>query len=83
MAPLPALTLSGVTHTYRQGDAVLSILRGADLTGVRFDGVDLVGCRLDGIRGAQSLRGVRMPWPDVLEHAGLFAVACGVQVLDA
>jgi uncharacterized protein YjbI with pentapeptide repeats len=58
-------------------------LRGADFTGARFDGVDLVGCRLDGIRGAHELRGVRMPWPDVLEHADLFAAACGVQILEA
>jgi uncharacterized protein YjbI with pentapeptide repeats len=57
-------------------------LRGADLSDARFDGVDLVGCKLDGIRGAEALRGVRMPWPDVLEHAGLFAAACGVQVLE-
>ncbi|MGI4765770.1 MAG: ABC transporter ATP-binding protein [Janthinobacterium lividum] len=32
MASAPALTLSGVTRTYRQGEATLSILRGADLT---------------------------------------------------
>ena len=32
MASPPALTLSGVTRTYRQGEATLSILRGADLT---------------------------------------------------
>ena len=31
MASPPALTLSGVTRTYRQGEATLSILRGADL----------------------------------------------------
>jgi uncharacterized protein YjbI with pentapeptide repeats len=57
-------------------------LRGADLTGARFDGVEMRGCRLDGVRGAGGLRGVRMPWTDVLEHAGLFAAACGVQVLE-
>ena len=32
MGSPPALTLSGVTRTYRQGEATLSILRGADLT---------------------------------------------------
>ena len=32
MASVPALTLSGVVRTYRQGEAVLTILRGADLT---------------------------------------------------
>jgi lipoprotein-releasing system ATP-binding protein len=32
MASAPALTLSGVFRTYRQGEATLGILRGADLT---------------------------------------------------
>ncbi|WP_309242857.1 ABC transporter ATP-binding protein [Lichenibacterium dinghuense] len=32
MASAPALTLAGVVRTYRQGEATLSILRGADLT---------------------------------------------------
>ena len=32
MASAPALTLSGVFRTYRQGEATLDILRGADLT---------------------------------------------------
>ena len=32
MAQPPALTLSGVVRRYRQGDATLDILRGADLT---------------------------------------------------
>jgi uncharacterized protein YjbI with pentapeptide repeats len=58
-------------------------LREADLTGARFEGVDLRGCRLDGVRGAERLDGVRMPWADVLQNAGLFAAACGVRVLEA
>ncbi len=32
MASAPALTLSGVVRTYRQGETTLGILRGADLT---------------------------------------------------
>ena len=32
MASVPALTLSGVTRSYRQGETTLAILRGADLT---------------------------------------------------
>jgi uncharacterized protein YjbI with pentapeptide repeats len=58
-------------------------LSGADLTGCRFDGVELRGCRLDRVRGAAALRGVAMPWGDVLANAGVFAAACGVRVLDA
>jgi uncharacterized protein YjbI with pentapeptide repeats len=56
-------------------------LREADLSGARFDDVELRGCRLDGLRGAANLRGVRMPWSDVLDAAGVFAAACGVKVL--
>jgi uncharacterized protein YjbI with pentapeptide repeats len=56
-------------------------LREADLSGARFDGVELRGCRLDGLRGADALRGVAMPWSDVLDAAGVFAAACGVKIL--
>ena len=44
-------------------------LREVDLSGARFDKVELRGCRLDGARGLTELRGVRMPWPDVLANA--------------
>jgi uncharacterized protein YjbI with pentapeptide repeats len=57
-------------------------LRGADLDGCRFEGVELRGCKLDGIRGATGLRGVAMPWGDILASAGVFAAACGVKLLD-
>lgn len=57
-------------------------LRGADLSGARFEAVELCGCRLDGVRSAHALRGVRMPWADVLENAALFAGACGVEVME-
>ncbi|MEA2295888.1 MAG: hypothetical protein QOE86_3527 [Solirubrobacteraceae bacterium] len=56
-------------------------LRDADLSGARFEQVELRGCRLEGLRGAAALRGVAMPWSDVLDAAGLFAAACGVKVL--
>jgi uncharacterized protein YjbI with pentapeptide repeats len=57
-------------------------LRGADLSGARFEDVELRGCRLEGVRGAGALRGVRMPWADVLENAAVFAGACGIEILD-
>lgn len=44
--------------------------------------VELRGCRLDGIVGTEALRGARMPWLDVVEHAGLFAAALGIVVVD-
>ena len=58
-------------------------LTAADVSGCRFDGVELRGCRLEGLRGAAALRGVAMPWGDVLQSAAVFAAACGVRVLDA
>jgi uncharacterized protein YjbI with pentapeptide repeats len=54
----------------------------ADLTDARFDTCEMRGCTLDGVRGAQRLRGVAMPWPDVLAAAGTFAAALGIEVRD-
>ena len=44
--------------------------------------VELRGCDLRGLRGVDALRGVRMPWNDVLENAPLFALAVGIEILD-
>ena len=57
-------------------------LTGADVRDARFDLVEMRGCRLDGLQGARDLRGVRMTWHDVLQHAGLFGAACGVEVVE-
>ena len=54
----------------------------ADLTGLRIDGCELRSCTLDGLAGADRLRGAAMPWADVVGHAGLFAAALGIRVLD-
>ena len=53
----------------------------ADLSGARFDRCELRGCTIDGIRGAERLRGVSMPWEDILASAGTFAAAVGVTIL--
>ena len=55
----------------------------ADLTLVRVDRCELRGCTLDGLAGLERLRGAAMPWPDIVGHAGLFAAALGIRVLDA
>jgi hypothetical protein len=34
------------------------------------------------VRGADALHGVRMRWGDVLENAGVFSAACGVQLIQ-
>ena len=54
----------------------------ADFEGVRIDGCELRSCTLDGLAGAHRLRGAAMPWADIVAHAGLFAGALGVRLLD-
>jgi uncharacterized protein YjbI with pentapeptide repeats len=54
----------------------------ADLSGARFERCELRGCTLDGIRAAERLRGVAMPWEDIVAAAGTFADALGVSLLD-
>jgi uncharacterized protein YjbI with pentapeptide repeats len=55
---------------------------GADLSGARLAWCQLLGCTLDDVRGAASLRGAAMPWPDIVAAAGTFAAALGISVLD-
>jgi uncharacterized protein YjbI with pentapeptide repeats len=57
-------------------------LTAADLMGARFDRCELRGCTIDGIRGAERLRGIAMPWEDIVASVGTFAAAVGVTVLD-
>ena len=57
-------------------------LRGAVLTGVTVERVEIAGGDLSGLRGAESLRGVRMGWNDVLANAPLFAGALGIEIVD-
>jgi len=57
-------------------------LREATLTGVKVERVELRGCALAAARGAESLRGARMPWNDVIENAGVFATALGIDIVD-
>ena len=54
----------------------------ADLMDARFDRCELRGCTIDGIRGAERLRGIAMPWEDIVASVGTFAAALGVTVLD-
>ena len=62
--------------------------REALLRSVRFEHCDLTeaditGLRLDGLAGAERLRGAAMPWGDIVGHAGVFAAALGIRLLDA
>jgi uncharacterized protein YjbI with pentapeptide repeats len=58
------------------------VLREATISGVTAKRVELRDCDLTGLRGAEALRGVRMPWNDVLQNAPLFAGVVGVEILD-
>jgi uncharacterized protein YjbI with pentapeptide repeats len=57
-------------------------LRGANFDGATFERSELRGCELDGLRGGERLRGVRMPWPDVVAAAGVFAAAIGIEIVE-
>ena len=45
--------------------------------------MELRSCDLTALRGAEALRGMRMPWNDVLENAPLFAATLGIEILPA
>ena len=49
----------------------------ATLTGCEMRGTDISGAG-----NPERLRGVRMPWPDVLASAGVLAEAVGIEVVD-
>lgn len=57
-------------------------LSGATLTHATFDRSELRGCDLTSVHSPERLRGVRMPWADVIRSAGELAAAAGVEVLD-
>jgi uncharacterized protein YjbI with pentapeptide repeats len=57
-------------------------LREATFSGMTIQRVELRGCDLTAARGAEALRGARMPWNDVIENAGLFAAVVGIDVVD-
>jgi uncharacterized protein YjbI with pentapeptide repeats len=54
----------------------------ADVSEARFERCELRGCTIDGMRGAERLRGIAMPWEDIVASVGTFAAAVGVTVLD-
>lgn len=58
-------------------------LREVDLSDARFTRTELRGCRLDAARGLERLRGVGMPFGDVLENAGAFAGHLGIRLLES
>jgi uncharacterized protein YjbI with pentapeptide repeats len=57
-------------------------LTNADVRGARLKHCELRRCQLSGLQGVESLRGVAMEWPDIVEMAGVWAATLGIEVLD-
>jgi uncharacterized protein YjbI with pentapeptide repeats len=57
-------------------------LRSADWSGVTFTRSELRGCELTGGTSLDRLRGVRMPWDDVIRSAGEIAIAAGIEIVE-
>jgi uncharacterized protein YjbI with pentapeptide repeats len=57
-------------------------LRGATFSATSLQRVELRGCDLTGLRGAEALRGARMPWDDIVGNAALFAAVAGIEIVD-
>jgi uncharacterized protein YjbI with pentapeptide repeats len=55
-------------------------LAGADFRGATLTRCAIRGSSLEGVVGVDSLRGVRMPWVDVLASATAMAEALGIEV---
>jgi uncharacterized protein YjbI with pentapeptide repeats len=54
----------------------------ASLAGASFSRSEMRGCTLDGVSNAERLRGVAMPWADVLRSAAVLADGLGIRVVD-
>jgi uncharacterized protein YjbI with pentapeptide repeats len=57
-------------------------LAGADFRGARCTDCVIRGASLDGVVGVEALRGVEMPWSDVIASAGALAGALGIIIAD-
>jgi uncharacterized protein YjbI with pentapeptide repeats len=55
-------------------------LAGTDFRAVKLKGCAIRGTSLDGVVGVDSLRGIAMPWVDVLDSAAALAAALGINV---
>jgi len=54
----------------------------ADLRGARLRTCELRRNDLTGLQGVESLRGAALEWSDILDMAGVWAAALGIEVLD-
>lgn len=51
-----------------------------DFTGAEFSRCEMRGCTIDGAKGIDSLRGVAMPYADVIAAAAVLAGALGITI---
>ncbi|HXL43616.1 MAG TPA: pentapeptide repeat-containing protein [Gaiellaceae bacterium] len=58
------------------------ILAGATWGGATFIRSEMRGCDLSGAGNPEALRGVRMPWPDIINAAGELAAAVGIEIIE-
>jgi hypothetical protein len=58
-------------------------LAGTDFRRVKLKSCVILGTSLDGVLGVDSLRGVTMPWVDVVDSAGALAAALGIRIEPA
>jgi uncharacterized protein YjbI with pentapeptide repeats len=58
-------------------------LTGADFRGARLKQCTIRGSSLDGVLGVESLRGLTMPWTDLVGSVGALAAALGIAVEGA
>ncbi len=57
-------------------------LTGADFRNARFQRCQMRGCTLTDSLGIDRLRGVSMPWPDLVGLTGELAAAIGIGIID-
>ena len=57
-------------------------LSGVTLTGATLVESEMRGCDLSSAHSPERLRGVRMPWPDVIRSAGELAAGIGIEIVD-
>ena len=55
-------------------------LRGTDFRGATITASAIRGASLEGVLGIDALRGLRMPWPDLLDSVGVLAAALGISI---
>jgi uncharacterized protein YjbI with pentapeptide repeats len=57
-------------------------LTGVGLAGATFVESELRGCKLAEVGNPERLRGVRMPWSDVVLAADVLALAVGIEIVE-